>query len=68
MIKSRRERKRAAEANKTTVWAESNDKGGFIIFCGIKGTEVKTIVGGCSTRDMLEYNIRKAKHKMGIKL
>jgi hypothetical protein len=61
-------RRRANIQNKNTVWAEPNKKGGFIIYFGERGTDKKTIAGGAQSRETLEYNIRKAKHKFGIKL
>lgn len=61
-------RRRANIQNKNTVWAESNKKGGFIIYFGERGTDKKTIAGAAQSRETLEYNIRKAKHKFGIKL
>ena len=64
----RRERRRITDQPKHTVWAENNKKGGYIIYCGIRGTDAKTIVGGATSRDTLDYNMRKAKHKMGLKL
>ena len=68
MIGSRRVRKRATATSNISIWAEANKKGGFIIYHGVKGTDTKTIVGGATTRDSLEYNMRKAKHKYGYKL
>jgi len=61
-------RRRANIQNKNTVWAEPNKKGGFIIYFGERGTDKKTIAGAAQSRETLEYNIRKAKHKFGIKL
>ena len=61
-------RRRANIQNKNTVWAEPNKKGGFIIYFGEKGTDKKTIAGAAQSRETLEYNMRKAKHKFGIKL
>ena len=68
MIQARRTRKRAAATSNISVWSELNKNGGFTIYHGIKGTETRTIVGGAASRDSLEYNMRKAKHKYGYKL
>jgi hypothetical protein len=61
-------RKRASQTNNISVWAEANKKGGFIIYMGIKGTDAKSIVGAAAYKETLEYNLRKAKFKHGIKL
>jgi hypothetical protein len=61
-------RRRANIKNKNTVWAEPNKKGGFIIYFGQRGTDVKTRVGSAQSRSTLEYNIRKAKVKNNIKV
>tara|TARA_B000000557_G_scaffold120980_1_gene98252 strand:+ start:2449 stop:2655 length:207 start_codon:yes stop_codon:yes gene_type:complete len=61
-------RRRANIKNKNTVWAEPNKKGGFIIYFGQKGTDIKTIAGAAQSRSTLEYNIRKAKVKNNIKV
>lgn len=65
---SRMQRRRISEKKEYSVWSESNKRGGYIIFCGIRGTDSKTIVGAANSRETLEYNIRKAKVKMGIKI
>lgn len=67
-IKPRKQRRRLTDKPTHTVWAEPNKKGGYIIYCGIQGTEAKTIAGGASSEETLEYNIRKAKLKFGLKL
>ena len=51
---------------KYTVWAESNKKGGYIIYAGIKGTDVKTYAGSAMSRATLDYNLRKAKTKFNL--
>lgn len=63
-----KQRRRVTDKPKHTVWAESNKKGGYIIYCGIRGTDAKTIAGGATSRDTLEYNLRKAQYKFGLKL
>ncbi len=68
MINVRRVRKRAAATSNISIWAEANKKGGYIIYHGMRGTDTKTIVGGAASRDSLDYNMRKAKHKYGYKL
>ena len=59
-------RKRLANKPTHTVWAESDKKGGFILFAGIKGTDVKTYAGSATSRATLDYNMRKAKMKFGL--
>ena len=49
-----------------TVWAESNKRGGFIIYAGIKGTDVKTYAGSATSQATLDYNMRKAKTKFNL--
>ena len=66
--KSSRQRRRVSDREKHTIWTESNGKGGFVIFCGIRGTDVKTVAGAAGSKETLEYNIRKAKVRFGIKL
>jgi len=60
-------RRRVTHQPAHQVWSEVNKKGGYIIFCGIKGTEKKTIAGGAANLETLEYNLRKARHKFGLK-
>ena len=64
----RRTRRRVSDTSSISIWAEVNKKGGFIIYHGVKGTDTRTIVGGATSRETLEYNMRKAKHKYGYKL
>lgn len=68
MIGTRRTRRRVSDTSSISIWAEVNKKGGFIIYHGVKGTDTRTIVGGATSRETLEYNMRKAKHKYGYKL
>lgn len=68
MIKSKRQRRRITENPDYTVWAEPAGEGRFVIYCGIAGTEQKTVAGAAGSRASLAYNIRKAKKKFGIKL
>ncbi len=68
MIKARRTRKRATAKQSHQVWAEANKKGGYIIYCGVKGTDAKTIAGGATSRETLDYNLRKARHKFGLSI
>ena len=56
----------AKKAPSHAVWAESDKKGGFLIFAGVKGTEIKTYVGSARSRSTLDYNLRKAKTKFGL--
>ena len=44
----RRQRRRVTDKPQHSVWAESNKKGGFIIYCGIKGTDAKTVAGAAA--------------------
>ena len=69
MIKEQRNgrvRKRLVSKEKHTVWYESDKKGGFIIFAGIKGTDIQTYAGSATSRDALEYKIRMAKRNFGL--
>ncbi len=59
-------RKRLNNEPTHTVWAESDNQGGFLIFAGIQGTDVKTYAGSARSRDSLDYNIRKAKMRFGL--
>tara|TARA_Y200000002_G_scaffold382608_1_gene400300 strand:- start:178 stop:384 length:207 start_codon:yes stop_codon:yes gene_type:complete len=68
MIKARRTRRRLSSTPSHQVWAEANKKGGYIIYCGIKGTEKKTIAGGAANLESLDYNLRKARHKFGLSI
>ena len=68
MIQARRTRKRATAKQSHQVWAEANKKGGYIIYCGVKGTDAKTIAGGATSRETLDYNMRKARHKFGLSI
>ena len=68
MIVTRRTRRRVSDTSNISILAEVNKKGGFIIYHGVKGTDTRTIVGGATSRETLEYNMRKAKHKYGYKL
>ena len=61
-------RESSSTDQKIQVWAESKSGGGYTIYCGVKGTDVKTYAGGAMSRATLEYNIRKAKMKFGIPL
>ena len=65
---SRKQRRRITDKSSISIWAEVNKKGGYIIYHGMRGTDTKTIVGGAASRESLEYNMRKAKHKYGYKL
>ena len=54
--------------NNTKVWAELNSRtGGYRIFFGIPGTDVKTYAGSATSRSTLDYNIRKAEVKFGLR-
>ena len=68
MVSVNRVRKRTNKTSNISIWSEAKDSGGFIIYHGIRGTEAKTIVGGAASRDSLDYNMRKAKHRYGYKL
>lgn len=61
-------RKRLAAKPEHSIWAESNKQGGFILFAGIKGTDIKTYAGSATSRATLDYNMRKAKMKFGLPL
>ncbi len=49
-----------------TVWSEPSPKGGYIIYAGIRGTDVKTYAGMAMSPTTLEYGIRKAKVKFNL--
>ena len=68
MINTKRVRRRVTDKPNISIWSEANKKGGYTIFHGMRGTDTKTIVGGAASRESLEYNMRKAKHKYGYKL
>jgi hypothetical protein len=61
-------RRRITDKPAHSVWAEQSKKGGWIIYCGIKGTEQRTIAGGAANRETLDYNLRKARNKFGLKI
>ena len=68
MISSNKIRKRTSRTSNISIWSEENKNGCYVIYHGIRGTDTKTIVGGAASRDSLDYNIRKAKHRYGYKL
>lgn len=68
MVSVNRVRKRMSKTSNISIWSEAKDNGGYIIYHGIRGTEAKTIIGGAASRDSLDYNMRKAKHRYGYKL
>ena len=51
-----------------SVWAEQNKRGGYTIYAGIKGTDVKTYAGSAMSRATLDYNLRKAKTKFNLSI
>ncbi len=54
--------------NACKVWAELNPRtGSYRIFFGIPNSEVKTFAGAASSRSTLDYNIRKAEVKFGLR-
>ena len=55
------------DSKQCSVWAEANKRGGYTIYAGIKGTDVKTYAGGATSRATLDYNIRKAEVKFGLR-
>lgn len=57
---------RKDDTKQCSVWAEANKRGGYTIYAGIKGTDVKTYAGSAMSRATLEYNLRKAKMKFNI--
>ena len=65
-----RRRREAEKKNKNVeVWAERKPRGnGYIIYAGIPGTAAKTVAGASSSKDSLDYNLRKAQMKfLGIR-
>ena len=61
-------RKRLANKPQYSVWFESDKKGGFLIFAGVKGTDVRTYAGSATCRATLDYNMRKAKTRFNLPL
>ena len=57
---------RKEDPKQCSVWAEPNKRGGYTIYAGIKGTDVKTYAGSAMSRATLDYNLRKAKTKFNI--
>ena len=57
---------RKDDSKQCSVWAEANKRGGYTIYAGIKGTDVKTYAGSAMSRATLDYNLRKAKIKFNI--
>ena len=54
--------------NHNKVWAELNTRtGGYKIFFGVPGTDMKTYAGGATSRATLDYNLRKAEVKFGLR-
>ena len=54
--------------NHNKVWAVLNTRtGGYRIFFGIPGTDVKTYAGSATSRATLDYNLRKAEVKFGLR-
>jgi hypothetical protein len=49
-----------------SVWYEAKRGGGYVIYCGIKGTDIKTKAGSAMSRETLALNIRMAKVKFGL--
>lgn len=62
----RRTRSRNKAAEKFSVWAEPNKKGGHVIYVGVRGTDVKTFAGLSLSRDSLEYKMRQARVKFNL--
>lgn len=61
---------RRLEQDKPThsVWYESNKRGGFIIYAGVRGTGIRTYAGSATSPSTLDYNMRKAKTKFRLPL
>lgn len=51
---------------KHSVWAEQNKRGGYTIYAGIKGTDIKTYAGTAMSRTTLDYNLRKARSRFNL--
>ena len=49
-----------------SVWYEAKRGGGYVMYCGIKGADIKTYAGSAMSRTSLDYNLRKAKMKFGL--
>ena len=67
-VQRRSFRKRVQDKPQHSVWYEANKRGGYTIFAGIKGTDVKTYAGSAMSRTTLDYNMRKAKMKFGLSI
>ena len=66
--RSTRMKRRMAKSGAPThsIWAESNKQGGFIIYAGVKGTDIKTYAGSATSQATLDYNLRKARVKFSL--
>ena len=54
--------------NNCKVWAELNKRtGGYRLFFGIPGTDVKTYAGSSTSRATLQMNIARAEVKFGLR-
>lgn len=69
MIKVRKSfvaRRREANKPKHSVWYEADVRGGYIIYAGVRGTDIKTYAGRAMSQETLGYNIRKAQTKFRV--
>lgn len=72
MIKSSRSsnisRRRFTDKPAHSVWAERRKGGGYDIFLGVKGTDIKERVSGALSQETLKDNLERAKHKYRHKI
>ena len=66
--RSIRMKRRIAKSGAPThsIWAEPSKKGGYIIYAGVRGTDIKTYAGSAMSQETLGYNIRKAQTKFRV--
>ena len=69
MIQATRSTIRSRHRQRNTVhsvWSEPNKRGGYTIYAGVRGTDIKTYAGSAMSKETLDYNLRKAKSKFNI--
>jgi hypothetical protein len=59
-------RRREANKSKHSVWYEADKRGGYIIYAGVKGTDIMTYAGSAMSKETLDYNIRKAQLRFRV--
>lgn len=61
-------RRRFTDKPSHSVWAEPRKGGGFDIFLGVKGTEIKQRVSGAASSSTLKDNLERAKYRYRHKI